>query len=443
LLRRYRVSLIVSVVISGVFLISNANLPVWPKPAHFALVIILVFFIAASYTKRATHGILLVCLWALLSSYIRPEFFLAYLLLLSLYIVFVVLGRDKASLSRELIAFGVVALISVLLLSTLGIPAFAGEGDRNFVAFSQHFALNWVTWTGSDLDPWADYAQITSEHFGDARSMLEALQNNPALFLKHTTSNFVGGINELTILFLPNGAFSSGDLPHTTFEPYLLEGLLGLYIAYRFAYRLATGSMSGVRSNIAEHKTLLLLLSPFVLTGLASAILIYPRDHYLLIPGLFIVIAAALLAVGDPGKLEETKYRQVVCIGVLVVLLTPAIANGDATDKSYIETINFIKSLGIEEQVNLLEAEGGFNFYLADNFRSLSVDEKDTNFSEFLEEKDINMIVVTDRLEQKMKLSDAEEWQWFVDDHYRDLGYEKISIPDTTWELIIKKGILE
>jgi hypothetical protein len=123
--------------------------------------------------------------------------------------------------------------------------------------------------------------------------------------------------------------------------------------------------------------------------------------------------------------------------------LTPAIANGDATDKSYIETINFIKSLGIEEQVNLLEAEGGFNFYLADNFRSLSVDEKDTNFSEFLEEKDINMIVVTDRLEQKMKLSDAEEWQWFVDDHYRDLGYEKISIPDTTWELIIKKGILE
>src|SRR5215213_3201108 len=39
LLRRYRVSLIVSVVISGVFLISNANLPVWPKPAHFALVI--------------------------------------------------------------------------------------------------------------------------------------------------------------------------------------------------------------------------------------------------------------------------------------------------------------------------------------------------------------------------------------------------------------------
>src|SRR5215217_4847490 len=90
LLRRYGLSTLAGVIISGLFLVSAANLPVMPKPNHFALIIILLSLIAATYTKRDTLAILLVSIGTLVCSYVRPEFFLTYLLILMLYVVVVV-----------------------------------------------------------------------------------------------------------------------------------------------------------------------------------------------------------------------------------------------------------------------------------------------------------------------------------------------------------------
>src|SRR5215207_7444138 len=71
LLRRYGLSTLASVIISGLFLISAANLPVLPKPSHFALIIILLSPIAATYTKHDTSAILLMSIGTLLCSYAR------------------------------------------------------------------------------------------------------------------------------------------------------------------------------------------------------------------------------------------------------------------------------------------------------------------------------------------------------------------------------------
>src|SRR5215217_7110820 len=90
LLRRYGLSTLAGVIISGLFLISTANLPVSPKPNHFALIIILFSLNAATYIKRDTLAILLVSIGTLVCSYVRPEFFLTYLLILMLYVVVVV-----------------------------------------------------------------------------------------------------------------------------------------------------------------------------------------------------------------------------------------------------------------------------------------------------------------------------------------------------------------
>src|SRR5829696_3858769 len=163
LLRRYGLSTLAGVIISGLFLISTANLPVMNKSTHFALIIILLSLIAATYTKRDTSAILLVCVGTLLCSYVRPEFFLTYLLILMLYIVFVVVRRKEIRIWQELLGLGAVLAVSALLLYVLGLPAFSSGGDRSFVAFGEHFPLNWMRWSGSDLYPLnADWKTIVS-----------------------------------------------------------------------------------------------------------------------------------------------------------------------------------------------------------------------------------------------------------------------------------------
>src|SRR5918998_5127030 len=153
LLRRYGLSTLAGMIISGLFLISAVNFPLMPKASHFALIIILLSLIAATYTKRDTSAILLVCIGALLCSYVRPEFFLTYLLILMLYIMVVVTSRREIRIWRELLGLSAVLSVSALLLYVFGWPAFSSSsGGRSFVAFGQHFSLNWVHWSGSDLD---------------------------------------------------------------------------------------------------------------------------------------------------------------------------------------------------------------------------------------------------------------------------------------------------
>jgi len=175
LLRRYGLSTLAGVIISGLFLISAANLPVMPKPNHFALIIILLSLIAATYTKRDTSAILLVSIGTLVCSYARPEFFLTYLLILMLYVVVVVVRvarRSEIRIWRELLGLGAALSVSAVLLYVLGLPAFSsGSGGRSFIAFGQHFSRNWLYWTGGDLSLWDDWEPITAQNFGDAQSM--------------------------------------------------------------------------------------------------------------------------------------------------------------------------------------------------------------------------------------------------------------------------------
>ena len=48
-MRRLNVSQLPAFVVAGYFLISFANLPLWPKPTHFALAIFFVFCISSSF----------------------------------------------------------------------------------------------------------------------------------------------------------------------------------------------------------------------------------------------------------------------------------------------------------------------------------------------------------------------------------------------------------
>jgi len=433
-LRRYKLSILSSTIISLFFLICHANLVVWPKVSHFALLIVLAFFIMASFTKYITSRLAVVCVGALLCSYVRPEFFITFMLLFFIYFGFIVFKLKACSFPQFTIFLGVV-LISGLLIKLFGVPL---GGDRSIVAFGQHFALNWVQWTGSELSPWTNWEEIINQNYGDIHNVKEAFLSNPLLFLKHATYNFLISFKQLIGIFF----YHNNIVLPNSFE--VIEALLLLGLFFLYVYLSRNKWFPQLKNTIKANKWLLLIFSCYLMTSFMSVVIIYPRNHYLLLAGTLIVIVLAIFTVGKESKQRFIDYKRLVLLGFLFVSLTPQLSVHflrTTANKSTLKTIMFIKSLNIAEEVNILEAEGGYHIYLSDNFHRVAEYDKSVSFKAFRSDRKINMIVLTKHLNNDTRFKNDKEWQYFVNNCV-SLGYTKIDIPNTERQLIVDKQLL-
>ncbi|MCJ7718196.1 MAG: hypothetical protein MUO54_16980, partial [Anaerolineales bacterium] len=231
LLRRTRVSVPVSFTISWFFLLSRANAFTWPKVSHFALLVTLVILILIS-RRNLLWTSLFASFGALVVSYIRPEFFVAYLLSLLLFILIAAFGKQERIRLPSLLWY---ILFTVIILGVFGFPV---SSDRSIIAFGQHFSRNWVLWTGSDLNPWTNWAEIVAQNFGTADNVWSAFTNNPSVFLKHVSYNLLELIRNASTLILP------------TFFP---KGKLSFSIAALSIIGICIAKRSVIRNNFREY----------------------------------------------------------------------------------------------------------------------------------------------------------------------------------------------
>jgi len=271
LLRRYRLQQLSSFIVSFIFMISYANLPLWPKVSNFATLIILSFLLIASYAKNNFSYFAIVSFGALLGSYIRPELFISFVLFLLFYVGFFVIRFKKFGVSN-IIFLAVLVLLSVALLGFWGLPI-DSEG-RSLDAFKQHFSLNWVQWTGSQLSPWTNAEEIFIQNFGEADSYFETVANNPSMLMKHIGYNIKKiSRNGIGIFFVHSNVLIPRDFQ-------IIEAilLLLLFMTYCF-FNMSRLKCNGVdRINSQNH--LLLPAAFFLFPTLISALLIYPRCNY-------------------------------------------------------------------------------------------------------------------------------------------------------------------
>jgi hypothetical protein len=221
-------------------------------------------------------------------------------------------------------------------------------------------------------------------------------------------------------------------------EAYLLLGLSILYI-----FKVKDDMLPRLRSRIRENQKLLLLFFCFIITSFASIFIIFPRAHYLLLPGVLIIIGTAILIVGNEDKQEVIDYKKLLLLGLILVAATPHVSYylGTRANRPVLETITFIKALQIEKEVNILEAEGGYNIYLGDNFQRVAEYEKDKSCSSFLKDRKINMVVVTGTLKGDSRFREDEECRYFLV-NYMELGYIQFDIPKTDRKLLVDKQLL-
>ena len=435
-MRRYNVKIIPSATISFLFLISRANLMVWPKVSHFTLLVILTTLLLTTYTKKSsTISLAIVCVGTLLGAYARPELFIAFLFLLFALFGFTICRRSYQQTGRIALFLGIL-LISGLLVKWVGVPI---AGGRSLVAFGQHFSHNWVEWTGEeDLNPWTNWEEITYQNFGNIQNIKDALLNNPILLLKHISTNITNTPGAISILLFDHANIIIPDRHKNYLESYMILGLFAIYLIVTIKRWLPQ-----LHERIIENHILFVALACYAAITLISIAIIFPREHYLILPIILLVICTAILCLGQNNEKEDNLGWPTLIFGLLFVFLTPHFSFylGTATHTPNVETIHFIEELKIEEDVKMLEAEGGFDIYLPDNYQRIAEYTKKTDYHTFQCQNNINMVVLTKRLENYARLKDDEEWKYFLLNYLKE-GYTKLEIPKTDRQLIVDKKLL-
>lgn len=436
-LRRYGVNVLVSVVVSFFVLISYANIATWPRVSHFMVIVVLISLIFASMVDDLVRRLGIAGMGALIGSYVRPEIFIAFVIMSVMIVIIVALRLKNRDPRGDIIFAGFIALVSMMLIAVMGAPM---VGNRSWSAFEQHFALNWVLWTHTnDLSPWTNSHEIIKRSLGDVHSIPEAFMSNPDLFAKHVISNLFRAIKSLSIFFY----HATVVFPKAFYK---LEAIL-LFISF-LLYLIVTrrGWMRALKDRVKEYRDLLLLAACYFVPAGLSALIIFPRYHYVLLPGILLVILVSVLITERKQNLDvKMNFKLLAFAGILFLAVTPPASNllKYSDDTPIAKTIQFIRSLDISGDVNLLEANGGFDVYLGDNFHRVAEYQKSESegFYKFLKKRHINAIILNDDLNNDARFRGDGDWHDFLR-NYRDFGFVELPIPNTKWYFIVDKHLL-
>lgn len=437
-LRANKVSRTLSFVISVGLLYSSANFYTLPKVSHFAVVLLL-FGLLVSRLFRDRKVVLLVLLMTVLvTSYVRPEYFVSFILLAFLVAFLYFKAIMKTRLIKPAIPLGVVILFSMILIITFGVPL--GGGNRSMVAFGQHYAHNWVVWHKDDRNPWTNWETIMQTDFGAASSPIAAFLNNPSAVARHINSNIQALRPILNSMI--GSAYPPSYPANVTFN-------LGMLIIV--AASIVRVFKKGIRvslNRLTENQTHLwfpaVLFLVMLLPVAIAIMLIAPRIHYVLIIGVLLVFMCTVLLWRKTDQHQwDSSYAvlAVACLGILLIFLPLSRSQGKAYQPN-LAIIKFLRSLDINTTVNVLEAQGGYFVYAGWNYNWVAEYEKNGPFARFLAERSINMVVLSDRLSKDTRFLDDPEWNSFMNAP-SEWGFTYMDVPDTQgWSLILKENLI-
>ena len=442
-LRRLKVVAAISAIAAFLYLFFGICLII-PWHALLALLILLSFFALSTFTKSETGGYCTVGIGILAASFARPEYTLAFILFWLGGLLLIRrkfrqgLIRPKSDLPKILLLL----LLTLTVFSVFGNPL---SGDRSWVTFGHHFAVNYKKWHNLPIKPWYDYPEVASRVFGAANNIAGAAVSNSREFLRHISTNAAGYFAHSLHMLFADSLQALLRLPR-----WLLRGiellLFGIAAAYLFKNRLKI--LKG--PNRTRTKQLLIFGAILVAPALLSGILIYPNKRYFLVQGAMIIILfsyAVSSVMANKVRVKRAKLLLALLLGALILFLTPsmdrvgsAMLGGMRVRRGKlpnVKTIRFIRELNIGEEVNILGAGGGHDIYIGNNYQRVTGYEKETSFNKLMGDYEIGMIVLSKKLRGLARFTRDSVFEDFVNDP-RPWGFVKMEIPGTKRLLFIR-----
>ena len=469
LARRSGAPLFTAVAVASVWALSSAA-TTWPFVSKFAALVLALGALASTYARDARVGVALSSAALSAAACARPELFLPAAGFAALVVAWCFVGlargrgrRRSAALAGALVA----ALPPFLLRAAFGRLSDPFAYGRQFFAFGQHYALNVVEDRRLPLDPWTSWRTLAREAFPSAESIAAAARENPEAFAWHVKRNaslLPGAVRDLI-----------SPLPH---EPGLLRAaaLAALIVT-------AVWALAGVAARRAPRlparllRWLPLLLVVAVTTG-GSALLVYPRQHYVL-PLTFLVLAAVAAAAGHPRgptPLSRTRPARwlrgaVVALAAILAAAVPTARPGalpsllapvgpppaPESAQENRATIHALRRLGLVSlpwgpptpradwmpAVVILEPDYSRGVYAFDRFVRVEQWQKTTPFWQFVRETWTNVIVLNARLKDDPRLKGDPDFLAFVDGTGEREDFEMYPVEGTSVVIAVRRGLLQ
>jgi len=445
-----KINPLAAILLSGFFMISNINLTTWPYISHFCLIIILLSGIAAGTFNSKAVQWMIYAGTALILSYARPEFYLAFLMMM--VILAIVLAKQKFNFSRSE-TFAAVGLIALVVIGhfIMGFGLFeqgatfkGSQYTRQVFAFGQHYAINFGHWKHID-HAWLAWEEIFGERFEVSHSFFSTISSNWPEFQRHIFQNVLHYF-QVSFVKFSNLLFAENILGGAWYTRILIWLII---LVITLALALKDQLWSFFKRLEERDRVSILAFAVFAIPAIISCILIYPRDHYLLLQMPLLIFLAALIFKGLKGSVKRDLILTVVG-GVFLLLFAPgkeAINHFDHWDYR-METhnrkaIEFLRTIETDTTTYLLEDEGGLTVYAQNpQLRSLfPVDlEYEGSMLDYVLQKDVKLIFMSIIMNEDPNLTGDERWDSFKEDP-APYGFRKINLPESETYFLVHESI--
>jgi hypothetical protein len=428
-LRRFSIQPLIAVYLSFCFLISDLNINTWPRVSHFIIILLLcAMILAARCRSLAIKGILFsgICF---IAAYARPDLLLAFFFLFTatLYFIF----RERQQFKKLIPLLLGLSGVIIFFQGVFGLPAsdYRGEVDRLYIAFGQHFTINYKMRTGKDMDAVTDWLVFCREYFPGCHTLGDILKNHFSEVVQHSMFNLKNYL--LTLLNTAGSFIFPIKILHYKKLSYLaLAGLAGAsaYIIYHKQKRQAW--YGWLRENWLSLGFLFLV----GLTSIGMCILIFPRQHYIILHSLFLIFLIASIA-HSLFKLPAVKWYILIPLFACIIYFAPK-----ASRYSYMQVNSDTRNLCSQKMIRYLEKKTdrpyiifssilNISYPLPKNFSEFNTEyelREGMNFSGVLRDKKINLILVTDNLLKNPVLRNDSTWSNFLEAP-ESHGFKKIN----------------
>jgi hypothetical protein len=437
--------------LAAFFVLNSAVVEVWPYPSYLAFVILAIGTAVATRFRSWAHSQTVLGLTLLVSSYVRPELAVSFLVfgLVALGSCGWVVLRRSRQAWKWLIGVLLVFSSAALFVHGIGNPL---GGGRSFVAFSQHYTFNVVAAEQLSLSPCSHYPEIITRDFGQAASFLQAWEVNPRAVLWHVLVNASR---------IPT---SVGQLVEDRLD---LSYQAGLVLAALLSGAVVLGG-AGLARRLLAHQgpgesrrglaVVLLMLTVLLVPTVASSLMVYPRLHYLMpvVLFLFALVGPGLRGLPRLRSVRTWLDRRGALLALFVVLLavTPNRVHGCHVQRLlgrppdppallvHQTTQTALRRLSIRGPAAILDAiDSSRNFYAGLPAQYVPTSAKQGRFWDFVRQANIGIIVLDSLLMNEVCYRDDPEFQEFVSGK-RAGDFLFIGVPETPVRIAVRKDLL-
>lgn len=444
---RYHIHIAVAFLISFCFLFSDINMNAWPRITNFVLIVYLLLFIALKNVQSLSAKIIWFTIVSFIAAFARPELLIVAEASTAVALFFVI--KDYKNIGRKIPLLLLLLLTAAVLFFVYGKPADSYSGiDRMYIAFCQHYAIAYRMRTHSNLNAVIEWIDFTRPLFGDCTTVPQILTKHFSLCIPHFIFTIKGYIfyfftyllNLVTPIYLITGSKK---------KLILLVAFILFIIAVLWNKNIRTSFLN----KIKKHNTMLLLSFAFSIPSIGICVVIFPRQHYIMMQTIWM---ALLLGFLFTAILEELK---VAAISVLPLALLLFFLSPKATAFTAIQGIPDITNLCTQKFIRFMNGQQWqgkhvifsniLNIHLmfneSEKFEQFNTEYMlkqmplDVKFKDIMETKKIDIIFMNDQLMEETRLKKDTTWLNLVAHpevyHFKKVPYNN----DCQSYLLIKK----